>query len=258
MSLISSNPRVSIVTPSYNQGKFIRQTIESVLNQSYPNIEYIIIDGGSTDSTLDILASYGNKIQFISEMDEGQTDAIIKGLNRSTGDILSFLNSDDMLLPGAIQRVVDSFVNSQALWLTGDYQIVDANGKQIQSFVIHYKRLMRRCSSIGMIMFANYIAQPSTFWSRELTESVGKFDVSLRYTMDYDYWLRAFMIAPPLILNAPLSAFRIHSASKGGVEFDNQFDEELEVLKRYTGNRFMIFCHKLHNQIIKSVYRIIK
>lgn len=256
--MISQTPRVSIITPSFNQGRFIRQTIESVLSQSYPDIEYWVIDGGSTDDTPDILASFGSRLNYLSEPDRGQTDAINKGLARATGQILGYLNSDDLLLPGAVQRVVDAFRDGKPLWVTGDYRIVDAGGHPIHSGVARYKRFLRRYSSQCIIHFTNYIVQPSTFWSRELMEQLGGFDPSLRYTMDYDFWLRAFRAAPPLVMDEPLSEFRIHGTSKGGSEYDRQFSEELQVLRRYTHNHLVVFLHMMHNALIKAVYRIIK
>lgn len=216
------------------------------------------MDGGSTDGTLDILSSFGDRLNFISMKDDGQSDAINKGLSKCTGEIFGFLNSDDALLPGAIQNVVTAFVNHDAMWVTGDYRFVDENGRPTQPLVTLYKRILRRHSSPGLIHLTNYIAQQSTFWSLELMEKIGKFDVSLRYTMDYDFWLRAYQVAPPVILKKPLSEFRIHGESKGSQEFESQFDEDLQVLKRYSDNPRMIFCHRLHNQIIKSVYRVIK
>jgi len=252
------DPLVSVITPSYNQGRFIRQTIDSVLGQSYPRIEYWVIDGGSTDETVEILRSYGDRLHFLSESDAGQANAINKGMQKCTGEILCYVNSDDTLLPGAIQAVADTFRETHALWVTGDYRIVNEQGKPIQGFVAGYKRFLRRCSSRSLLRFTNYIVQPSTFWRRELTERIGLFDETLRYTMDYDYWLRAFEVAPPQIIHRPLSAFRIHGESKGGSQYSSQFDEELMVLRKHRVGAFAIACHRLHNGLIKAAYRIIK
>jgi glycosyltransferase involved in cell wall biosynthesis len=251
-------PLVSIITPSFNQGKYIKQTIDSVLSQSYKKIEYWVIDGGSTDDTIDILKSYGEAINYVSEKDSGQTNAINKGILKTSGEIIGFINSDDVLLPGAIQLVVEKFSHPNILWVTGDYRIIDTNNKQIQSFVILYKRLLRRFSSLLLLSITNYIAQPSTFWHRKLSDRIGLMDETLRYTMDYDYWSRAFRISPPTIIHDILSSFRIHELSKGGREYEKQFDEELLVLKKYSSNKFVYWCHNLHNKVIKAIYRKIK
>lgn len=251
-------PLVSIVTPSYNQGKFIRQTIDSVLNQSYKNIEYWIIDGGSTDETLEILNSYGSAINFISEKDQGQANAINKGILKSKGEIIGFINSDDFLNPATIQKMVEAFQRTNCLWVTGDYCIVDESNLPIQSLIVKYKRLLRKFSNKRLFQIANYIAQPSTFWHRNLIEKIGLLDETLQYVMDYDYWLRAFAINPPIIISDELSAFRIHKLSKGGSQYIKQFDEEIRILKKYTQNPLILFFHMLHNNFIKVAYRIIK
>lgn len=254
----SYHPLVSIITPSFNQGKFIRQTIDSVINQTYDNIEYIVIDGGSTDETIDILNSYQGKIKYISEKDHGQANAINKGLALSSGEILGFLNSDDYLFPDAIQTVVDTFSKTSRLWVSGDYWIVDSGNKRIQLGVVLYKKLLRLFSSRAMFLFVDYIIQPSTYWKRELQQKVGEFDESLSFVMDYDYWLRAFDFSPVKIIRKPLSCFRIHNQSKGGVRYVEQFAEEIQILRKYKINNFIIMLHSIHNKMITTLYKVIK
>ena len=209
-------PKISIVIPSLNQGDFISKTINSILEQNYPKIEILVIDGGSTDNTLPILKTFGSKIEWISEKDRGQSHAINKGLMMSTGEIVGFLNSDDYLLPDAIEAIVDVFQDKKILWVTGDYKIVDANGNQIQSLVALYKRMLRGISSKNLLLITNFIIQPSTFWRRSLYKKIGGFNGRLRYVMDYEFWLQAYNIASPKIIKKPLSAFRVHKLSKGG------------------------------------------
>lgn len=251
--------KISIITPSFNQGKFIEQTIQSVLSQNYPNLEYIIMDGGSTDETISILKKYAEKLKWFSEKDKGQSDAINKGLKMATGDIVAWINSDDYYLPGTLQKIAKHFENNKDIkWITGDYLIIDETGHEIHSFVRGYKNLVSYFSSFTALSFANYINQPSTFWRKELLDKVGYVNESYRYCMDYDLWLRFMRESSPYIIHTPLSAFRIHTASKGKSEYGQQFKEEIQVAQKYTGNPLVIFLHKCHNMFINIVYQIIK
>lgn len=252
-------PKISIVIPSYNQGLFIKETIDSVLNQKYPNLELIIIDGNSTDSTISILESYGRKIKWISEKDSGQTEAINKGLKMASGDILTYLNSDDCYLPGSLLAVSNFFnTHNNVYWVTGDYIIINEKGHRIQPYICWYKRILRKFHSPFMLYFANFIIQPSTFWKKTVTLRVGFFNESLKYVMDYDYWLRIINKYPLYVINKSLSAFRIHSSSKGGSQFKNQFNEELSVVLKYSKKRFIFFLHYCHNKLIIFIYNFIK
>jgi glycosyltransferase involved in cell wall biosynthesis len=252
-------PTVGIVTPSLNQGAFLRETIESVLEQQYPDLEYWVIDGGSTDGTPEILKGYGTRINWISEKDEGQAQALNKGLTKISTDIVAFINSDDVYLPGTLRSVVRYFrSHPEAMWLTGDYFIVDSAGSRVQSYVVGYKRVLRRHPSFRRLAIANYIAQPSTFWRRRLLDEIGLFDESLRYCFDYDFWMRAILKYPLHVFPTGLSLFRIHGASKGGSQYLQQFAEEHQVLRRYTRSRMLLGLHRLHAMLIVMAYRTVK
>jgi glycosyltransferase involved in cell wall biosynthesis len=259
MEKAKGNPKISVITPSYNQGEFIKETIDSVLSQNYPNLEYWVIDGGSKDNTVAILKSYGNKIKWVSEKDRGQTHAINKGLRRATGSILTYLNSDDVYLPNTLNTVAEFFSNNPAaMWLTGDYFIIDATGKKIQSFIANYKKLLRQKPTLTRLAVANYIIQPSTFWRRELFKKIGFFDESLRYCMDFDYWMRTIKKYPPAILPNHFSLFRVHKGSKGGGSYDKQFSEEHKIVKKYVKNPLLVFAHKIHMTVTVLIYKLIK
>ncbi len=254
-----NNPRIGVVTPSYNQGAFIRETIDSVLGQDYPNIEYRVIDGGSIDDTPEILKGYGSRVYWISEPDDGQASAINKGLKDISSDIVAFINSDDVYLPGAFSSVAAYFADHpDALWLTGDHFVIDAKGKRIQSYVSAYKRMLRRRPTFERLAMANYIVQPSTFWRKTLLDEIGFFDESLRYCFDYDFWMRALLRHPLHVTRRPLSLFRVHGASKGGSEFARQFAEEHAVVRRYTSRKLLLVRHLLHARLIVFAYRLIK
>jgi len=252
-------PSISVITPSYNQGQYIKQTVESVLSQQYPNLEYIVVDALSTDQTLDILTPFQDQLTLIVERDRGQSDAINKGLRRATGDIVCWLNSDDYLLPGTLHKVGSVFEKyPDRLWLTGDCQVVNENGETIQEPIRLYKKLLRSLSPTFYLGITNCICQPATFWRRSVHESLGYIDESLHYTMDYDWWLRLLKLQIPVVSPELFTAFRIHSASKGGSQFDQQFTEDYAVCRKYWPDSGVRLLHKWHNQAIIAAYRLIK
>lgn len=252
-------PTISIVTPSFNQGQFIERTIQSVLSQNYPKLELIVMDGGSTDETLLILKKYKSKISFVSQKDKGQSDALNQGIAKATGSIIGYLNSDDMLMPGSLKKVAANFMaHPKRLWLTGDYIIVNQDDQPIQTFVVKYKQLLRNHGSSSLLSVANYIAQPSTFWRASANLQVGKFDESLHYCMDFDFWLRLYQLQQPMVVKTALSKFRIHTNSKGGSMYQEQFAQEHEVIKRYTTSRLLRIAHAMHAQAIIMAYKLLK
>jgi len=251
--------KFSIIVPSYNQGDFISQTIDSILNQSYKNVEILVIDGGSTDSTIEVLKKYGENIFWLSEKDRGQTHAINKGLALAKGDIITFINSDDYYLDGTLENVARRFQSNKGkFWLTGDYIIVNERGERIQLLVGKYKSFFRKFISFNLLTVLNPINQPSTFFRRELIQKLQHFKEELHYTMDYEFYLRAIKIDRPIVISDKLSAFRIHENSKGGSQYKIQFKEEFDVAKQYQKNKFLIFLHLLHYKLINLVYRVLK
>lgn len=257
-------PLVSIITPSFNQGQFIEETLKSVASQTYKNYEHIIIDGGSTDETIKILkkykAKYPDKIKWISEKDNGQSDAINKGFKMAKGEILTWLNSDDYYFPYTLEKVVNFFKdNKSCFWLSGDYIVVNEEGKEIHSLVRLYKKFLRTLLFKSTIYVANFINQPSTFFKKEVFEKVGRLNIKLHYEMDYEYWLRMIKAGyKNYYLNSPLSYFRVHRGSKGGSDFEKQFKEELEVQKNFCDNKIINLFHALHNTTVIFLYKIIK
>ena len=205
-------PRISIVTPSYNQGRYIEETIRSVLLQGYPNLEYIIIDGGSTDESVEIIRKYEPWLAFwVSEPDGGQANAINKGFNRSTGDVLGWLNSDDIFLPGALRKV--ALMNHQQpeapAWVGGCYRV--APDGRILSEVIP-RQLAR--DSLADWYRKGFFYQPSCFFSVVATKKVGCLDEGLDIAFDLDWWLRLAAVGDFVYTTEMLAAATIHGEAK--------------------------------------------
>jgi glycosyltransferase involved in cell wall biosynthesis len=248
-------PKITIITPSFNQGRFIEQTIKSVLSQDYPNLEYIVMDGGSSDGTVEILKKYGDKLYWTSEKDRGQSHAINKGLHLATGEVIGFLNSDDLYEPGALLRVGRFFAeHPNASWVTGKCRIIDERGREIRKFVTLYKNLLLRFKGYGLLLVVNYISQPATFWRRDVVEKAGYFDESLHYAPEYDFWLRTGQRFKLWFIDAYLASFRIHLTSKAGSSARAQFDADLEIARRYTSSPLLIGLHKLHRAVTVAIY----
>ena len=251
-------PRITVVTPSYNHGEFIQQTIDSVLNQDYPDLEYIVMDGGSTDGTVDILREYDGRLYWVSERDRGQSHAINKGLRMATGEVVAFLNSDDLYEPGALMKVGGFFArHPEAAWVTGRCRIIDQNDREIRKAITLYKNMWLRLKSYAVLQVVDYISQPATFWRRQVVEKIGLFDEALRYAMDYDYSLRVGRQFRLWVLNDYLASFRMHPASKAGSSANAQFDADLAIARRYTSSRLLLFLHALHNAVTIAAYTLL-
>jgi glycosyltransferase involved in cell wall biosynthesis len=179
-------PKISVVTCSYQQGRFIDSTLRSVLEQNYPALEYIVIDGGSSDGSVQAIRHHEAQLAYwISEPDKGQTHALTKGFQRATGDVLGWLCSDDLLLPGALESVGRFFAqHPEVEWVFGDALWIDAQGKALRA-----KKEMQWSSAV-FLFDHNYLAQPSVFWRRGLFERAGGLDDRWNLAMDADLWLR--------------------------------------------------------------------
>ena len=180
--------KISIITPTLNQAQFIEKTIKSVLDQEadFP-FEYIVVDGGSTDGTLDILKKYEGKIRWFSEKDRGQSDAINKGIALARGEIVAWLNSDDIYLPGALQAVGNHFDSfPQQEWLYGNCLIIDKDDQLIRPAITLYKKILALRFNQNVLLVENFLSQPAVFFKREVFFRVGKLSESLHFAMDYE------------------------------------------------------------------------
>lgn len=208
-------PKISIVTPSYNQRQFLEETIRSVLLQGYPNLEYIIIDGGSTDNSVEIIKKYEKWLTYwVSEKDSGQSQAINKGFEKATGDILGWLNSDDLLEPDALLRVSNAVCTHKEIpvhWIVGGMVFFDNQPGQN----IRVKEPCFPDTLENWLVRSWFAPQPSTFWSRKAWLAVGPLREDLHYSFDREYWLRLrFAGYNPMIIPQILSKFRYHDKSK--------------------------------------------
>jgi glycosyltransferase involved in cell wall biosynthesis len=224
------NPRISIVIPSLNQGRFIEETILSILGQPWPDIELIVIDGGSTDETLDIIRKYAPSIAFwISEPDRGQADAINKGLRKATGDIVTWFGADDVYADGIFAAIAAAWLrNPNAIYAApvanfyarGREQLVRPFGLSIENVVQYWKRQSRW-------------HDPGLFWSRKVIDAVGELDSSLHYAFDFDFLIRALQHAPVEYVDHVAAGFRLHESSKSIAQTEAMMAETAAVSRRY-------------------------
>jgi len=227
-------PRISVVIPSFNQGRFIEDTLTSILDQGYPDVEILVCDGGSTDATVEVLKKYERQLTYwVSEKDRGQTDAINKGLRRATGQVLAYLNSDDFFLPHAFHYVSQAYqAHPDAGLYTGNGLVVDGHKEQARLYMreigYSYESLLRGSC---------YLLQPSTFINRKAWAKAGEFDDSLRFAMDLDYWLRVGKDFDVVLMNEPLSAWRMHEDIKTANGGMVRWNELWRVYRKYTADQ---------------------
>jgi len=224
--------KVSIVTPSYNQARFLEATMLSVLQQDYPHVEYIVVDGGSTDGSVAIIEKYADRLAWwVSEPDRGQTEAINKGFARATGDILAWLNSDDTYAPGAISAAADFLKDHAEVGLVyGDANFIDAHGNVVGKFNAQQTSL-KRLQRGGV-----YIPQQAAFWRANLWKQVGPLDPSFYFAMDYDLWVRLARVTEIRYLPQLWANFRLHGEAKTIAADERCWPEMLRVHRRDGGS----------------------
>lgn len=227
------NPKISVVVPSYNQGPYIEQTLRSVLDQGYPNLELIVIDGGSSDNSLDVIRRYAAHIAYwVSEPDGGQTQGLIKGFQRSTGDIQCWLNADDLHEPHTLREVAQFFsAHPEARFVYGNWTWIDRNGN-----ALYYRREMGFNRWLWLYAY-NYIPQPAAFWRRDLYEEVGGLDPHYSLTMDADLFARFMRVSHPRHLDRPLARFRRYPEQRNQAHRTNSDREQYDILCRELNRR---------------------
>jgi glycosyltransferase involved in cell wall biosynthesis len=218
--------KISIITPSYNQGQYLEETIQSVLDQPYPNLEYIIMDGGSTDNSVEIIKKYESQLaHWESKPDDGQADAINKGFKMATGDVLGWLNSDDYYTPGALREVAEYFNADDLKIVFGECALYHEKSGKVKSSIV-FKRAQSH-----KIEYSDYIIQPSSFWTRKTWEQVGELNLKLNYTFDWDWYIRAERAGVAFHpVHQTWSVYRYHDQHKTGTGGDKR---ELELAGIY-------------------------
>lgn len=233
---------ISIITPSYNQAAYLEQTIQSVISQNYPSIEYIIMDGGSTDGSVDIIKKYASHISYwMSEKDKGQSEAINKGLKLATGDIVCWLNSDDLFEPNTLNTVAQFFnENTDAKFVYGDGIVFHESGKIRKQYYKPGKidkAILSRCDPLQ---------QPSTFWRREIHDEIGFVDEALYFTMDWDFFMRIAQKYEMHYLPVSFSRYRIHESHKTGVGGGGRSKEILLFVEKYGSEAWVDIFQRLY------------
>lgn len=231
MNTASDLPKVSIITPSFNQGRFLEASIRSVLEQDYPNIEYIVVDGGSKDESVEIIKKYQDRLAWwVSEKDRGHADALNKGFSHATGEILAWLNSDDIYFPNAVSEAVSILMSHPQVGMVyGDADLIDDSGLTVGQFASKqtgYRQMLR-----GSV----HIPQATTFFRADLWRQIGPLDLTLFFSFDYDLWVRFAKVSQILYVPKRWAKFRIHGAGKTIVNDDRCYPDMLRVLEREGG-----------------------
>ena len=251
-----SGPTITIVTPCLDSAATIGETLDSVAPQLRAGDEHLVVDGGSTDGTLDLLEGR-ERVRFISEPDRGLSDAMNKGIRLARGDVVGWLNADDVLLPGALDEVRRAFAESpDAEWATGICTIIDGDGREVRRPVTAYKRALLKRYTLPSLLVQNFVMSPATYVRRPAYAAVGGFEERFRYSMDYDVWLKLARRGDPVVLDRPLAAFRMAEGSLSMSGFDRQFEEHLQNAREHgEGHRVAVALNALMSRAFVLIYR---
>ncbi len=250
--MINSLPRISIVIPVYNKAGYIEETLESIVTQNYSNLEIIIKDGGSEDGTVEIIKDFADRyhsfIHWESQKDNGQLDAIKMGLRYATGDILSYINADDIYQEGAFHKIAEAFgKNKGCLWLSGEGLHIDEHGKEISAFVSRYKNFLLHKNKYFYLLCVNYLMQPSVFITKKAYSMFGPFKGNSDFVLEYDLWLKVGKVQMPVVINDVLSSFRITGESITSKQSRHLILENYRIIQTHTRNPIALFLQKINN-----------
>lgn len=230
---------ISIIIPTLNSGKYLSFTLDSILKQTYKNYEVILVDGGSSDDTFEIARNFSNNMSifFHRVVGSDQVEAINYGLSKAHGDIMTFINSDDVYdRADCFSLIHDKFADNKTMWIYGQGNIIDERGKQLKSIVTFFKSLFWSFNSYRMLTWLCYIVQPTVFWRREAFDVVGVFNSKYRYCFDYEWWLRIRKLYKPVYIDQKLACWRTHFDSLSVKNTQLQINESLEVCRIYAQN----------------------
>ena len=243
-----------------NAAATLPETLESVRSQGYPRLEHIVVDGGSTDGTVELLQSAPD-VRWISEPDSGRVDAANKGFRMATGDVVAWLNADDRYEPGALRAVGEALAsNPAAAWATGYCRIVDGRGGEIRRAISAYKGFLLRRWSLGLYLTQNFVADPATFVRRIAVNAVGPLDPQYLASHDYDLWLRVGRkFGPPLVVPRPVACFRMAEGTLSMDGFENQFAEHSALAQRHgAGHPLAAAFNRAMSVVIVLVYKALR
>lgn len=249
-------PRITVITPAYNAGRTIAVALESVRAQDYPDLEHIVVDGGSTDGTVELLRGR-DEIRWVSETDRGLAHAMNKGIAMATGEIVGELNADDVHVPGALAAVAEAFAeNPGAEWVTGRCPIVDGEGREIRRAISAYKNALLRRYSLPLYLTQNFVSAPATFFRTDVLRELGGFDERYRISVDYDLQLKLARRGDPVVLDRDLAQFRMVEGTLSMSGFETQFREHAEQARRHgDGHRLSVAANQVISRAIVLTYR---
>ena len=232
-------PKITVITPSYNQGQFLEETILSVLNQGYPNLEYFVFDGGSNDASVEVIRKYEDKIDYWESVkDKGQSDAINKGFRKATGDIICWLNSDDLFMPNVLLQIGQLFLNKDIEFVFGKSYYLFEESKRMM------KNNTTDLSNDFKITDCDFIVQPSTFWRKELLDKVGLLDENLHYSFDWYFFIKMIEASKQITKSDEFySIYRIHGDHKSSSAGQKRIEEIAKIYKIY------------HNEEVANAYK---
>lgn len=245
--VVREPPTVAVVTPSFQMAGFLRETIESVLAQDWPHVDYLVMDGGSRDGTRELLESYGDRVHWVSEPDGGQADAVNRGFERTRGEIFTFLNADDVYRPGALRIAVEGFErHPEAGVVYGDADYVDERGATVRPYPVRdfdRERLIHEC----------FICQPAAFARREAWKECGGLNADLDYGLDYDFWIRMSERRPLVRIPGTLATSRMHRDNKTLGQRKQLYRESIAIAKRHFGYVPMTWLEQYARRLVDGV-----
>lgn len=233
----SSKEKISIVIPNYNGGKYLRQCLDSIVSQSYLNKEIIVVDGYSTDDSLGIIESYNN-ITLVMAEPNGEADAINKGMNYAHGGILTFMDSDDYYLPGALTTVGDYFATYDKNWAYSAGKVVGADNKEARKLMMLIKTFLMKHYNYEVLKIVDFFLTPGVFWRKTLWEKIGNFRTDAKFVYEYEWWLRAGMDYKPGFINSNIGVWRMHKDSITSSNLKQNAVDALRLQGEYTDNPF--------------------